>query len=157
MKLVPLLLFSLLGAGAFLPGCTSPAKVSGITVSVDGFRLVAAAPVQTRVIMILRFTSEDVNAVAFSSSSYKLYLNGHYIGKAANDTPIGLPAMGSGTMEVTVVFDKPDLVKQIAHEQPKAKYRLESVLRAIDSEENFEIKTISDGSVDVRELAGAAR
>ena len=159
MKLAPTLLVSLLGACAFLSGCATPDKVSGITVSLAGFRPADAALRETRPIMTLRFTSEDVSAVAISGSSHKIYLNGKYAGKATVDTPLGLTALGTAIQEVPIDLENPALVKQAmaVPGQPLARYRVESVLHIADSEEKFQIKTSFEGSISLRGLEAAAR
>jgi len=160
MKLIPLLLCSLLGCCLLLAGCsTTASEVSGITVSVDGFRKYDASPVQTKAIMILRFTSENTRAIGFSESTHRIYLNGSLVGTAVNNKPIGLPPLMSVTQDVVVDLVNPAVVKQAkaaAGDNP-SRYRVESVLRFVLAEEKVQIKSVYDGTVDLRGLDTAAR
>jgi LEA14-like dessication related protein len=160
MKLTSLLLCSLLGCCLLLAGCTTTAsEVSGITVSVDGFRKYDSSPVQTKAIMILRFTSENTRGIGFSGSTHRVYLNGTLVGTAANHNPIGLPPLESITQDVVIDLVNPAAVKQAkaaAGDNP-SRYRVESVLHFTIGEEKTQTKSVYDGTVDLRGLDAAAR
>jgi LEA14-like dessication related protein len=159
MKLASPLLCFLLGGGMLLAGCSMAPKLGGVTVSIAGIRPAGAAAGHDRAILTLRFTSENVNAIAFSASTHKLYLNGSYVGKAESDQPIGLQPLVSVTQDVTVIFENPAVVRQAmaTHDRPPASYRLESVLRFFDNEEKFQFKSQSDGSLSLQALEGTIR
>jgi hypothetical protein len=156
MKLVPILFVSLLGWCVLLTGCGGVPKLGGITVSVTGFRPAEASQPPTHAIITLRFTSENLNAIAFSGSSHKLYLNGSYIGTVTDDTPLGLPPQGTVIHEVTFNLENPGVVRQALSVSDQASYRLESALYFSDIEEKRRIKTVYEGSVTLHGLEAAA-
>jgi len=159
MKRLSSLLLALLGSCVLLTGCGTLPPVTGITVSVDGFRKYSAAPVQTKAIMILRFTSENTGAIAFSGSTHKVYLNGTLVGTALNEHPIGLPPLTSITQDVVIDLVNPAAVKQAvaaAGDHP-SRYRVESVLRFTVGDEKTQIKANFEGTVDVHGLEAAAQ
>lgn len=158
MKSVPFFLFSLLATALLLVGCASVPKATGVTVTVTGFRPVAeSSPVTTRAIMTLRFTSENVNAVGLTGSSHRLFLNGHYVGKAENTAPIGLPPQGTVSQDVTLDLEKPEIVRLSLSVAAEASYRLESVLYYTEGEDKLRIKTNYDGKIALQGLEAAAR
>lgn len=159
MKLIPLLLSALLGCCLLLTGCSTVSEVNGITASVDGFRKYDSSPVQTKAIMILRFTSENTRGIGFSGSTHRVYLNGTLVGTAVNKNPIGLPPLESITQDVVIDLVNPAAVKQakaIAGDNP-SRYRVESVLQFTIGEEKEQIKSAFEGTVDLRGLDAAAR
>jgi LEA14-like dessication related protein len=159
MKLVPTLLCLVLGCCALLPGCSTPPKLSGMTVTLMGIRPASSVAGDAHAIMTLRVSSENVNAIALSGSSHKFYLNGSYVGKAESDVPIGLPPLGSVTQDLRLNIENPAVVRQAvaAHDQPPASYRLESVLRVTDNEELLQVKSKFDGSISLRALEAVIR
>jgi hypothetical protein len=159
MKLAPTLFCALLGCCAFLAGCNSGPRLSGVTATLAGIRPADAKALDAGAILTLRYVSENVNALGFSGSTHKFYLNGSYVGKATSNEPVGLPPLGAVTQEVTVIFEKPEVVRQAvaAHGQPPAQYRLESVMRFTDGEEHLELKSNFEGIVNLRGLEPAAR
>jgi len=160
MKLNSPLLLALLGWCVLLTGCGTPPVVSGITVSVDGFKRYDAAPGQTRGIMILRFTSENTAAIAFSGSTHQLYFNGTLVGTAKNENPVGLPAMETVTHDVILELVNPAAIKQALADEGAGRptrYRVESVLRFNDGENFTQIKKTFEGTVALRGLETAVR
>ena len=156
MKLVPLLFVSLLGLCVLLTGCGGVPKVGGFTVSVAGFRAIEAASPVNRAVITLRFTSENLVALAFSGSSHKLYLNGSYVGQVKDETPLGLPPLGTATHDVTFTLENPGVVRQGLSLSDQASYRLESVLYYDDLGEKHQVKTNYEGIVALHGLEAAA-
>jgi LEA14-like dessication related protein len=159
MKLTSHLVLLLLGGCVFLSGCSTPPKVSDVIVTATGFRPAAAAQPRNHATMILNFTNENVIAIAFSSATHALYINGSYAGKAVSDIAIGLPPLATQTYEVTVVLENSAVVQQAlaGPDQPMASYRLESVLQYSDGEDKYHLKAGGSGRVDVSGLEAAAR
>ena len=159
MKLTSSLALLLLGASVFLPGCRSLPRISEVLVNVTGFRPAASSQPGNHAIMTLTVANEGVNAIALSSSTHNVYLNGSYVGKAVSDAAIGLPALASQTCDVTLVIENPAVVRQAltGPDQPMARYRVESVLQFDEGEDKFHLKANGEGRVDVRGLEAAAR
>ncbi len=160
MKLISPLLLALLGWCVLLPGCSTPPVVSGITVSVDGFKRYDAAPGPARGIMTLRFTSENTSAIAFSGSTHRLYLNDTLVGSAKNETPVGLPPMETVTHDVIIELVNPAAIRQALADESAGRptrYRVESVLRFNDGENISQIKKTFAGTVALLGLETAVR
>ena len=157
MKSVSLLFLSVLVTGLFLPGCASVPKATGVTVTIVSFRPIDESAVTTKAVMTLRFTSENVNALAFTGSSHQLYLSGRYVGRAENTAPIGMPAQGTITQDVIIELEKPEVVRQILSVADEGNYRLETVLYFTDEEHKIRIKSKSEGKIALHGLEAAAR
>jgi len=145
-------LFLLLLVTFGLCGCMTGPKPGGVTVTALTLQLGLTSPTEVRAPLILRFANENVIALGYSASSHKLYLNGTYVGKAVNDQPIGLPPMNEATREVYLQFENATLVRQLAaggssHHVP---YRLETVLFQTAGEDKLEIKTRSEGTLELK-------
>lgn len=157
MKSVPFFLCSVLAALVFT-GCTSVAKLNGISVVVTGFRPAEeSSPAATHAIMSLKFVSENVNATALTGSSHRLFLNGHYAGKAENTAPVGLAPQGVVMQDVTLELEKPETVRLALSVSSEASYRLESVLHYTEGEDQQRVKTSYEGKIDLHGLESAAR
>jgi len=157
MKSVSLLLFSLLSAGLLLTGCTTLPRVSGVTVTLVGFRPDETSTVPTHAIMTLKFTSENVNAVGITSTTHELYLGKRYAGKAENLSPVGLPPMGTITQDVTFNLEEPGVVRQILSVTNEPPYRLETTLFYTEDDSKRRLKVTSEGKVALIGLEQAAR
>ena len=156
MKLTSSFLVLLLGAAVFVAGCRTPPRVSDVVISVTGFRPATGDQPRNHAIMTLNASNEGVNAIAFSSATHALYLNGSYVGKAVSNVALGLPATASQSCDVTLVVENPDVVRQ-ALAGPLAAYRLKSVLEYNEGEDKYQINGGGEGHVDVRGLAAAVR
>lgn len=157
MKPVSLLLFSLLSAGLLLTGCATPPRVSGVTVTVVGFRPDETSTVPTHAIMTLKFTSENVNAVGITSTTHKLYLGKRYVGKAENLAPVGLPPMGALTQDVAFNLEEPGVVRQLLSVTSEPPYRLETTLFYTEDDSKRRLNITSEGKVALLGLEQAAR
>ena len=115
-------------------------------------KLGAVSASEVRAPLILRFANENVIPLGYSSSVHKLYVSGTYVGKATNDDPIGLPPQNEATREVYVHLEKPAFLRQLAAGGGShvVSYRLETVLYQTAGEDNLEIKTRSEGSLELR-------
>ncbi len=140
-------------------GCSHGGRPGGVSVSIVDFRPTDASLLESRGILTLRFTNENIAPLGFSGSRHKLYLNGSYVGTAVNSKPFGVPPLDSVTQEVPIQFENMALIRQLIamRDSQTAAYRLESVLFQTIYEEKFEIKSHSEGSLDLRKLAGTAK
>ena len=157
MKLFPAFLPALLGACVLLAGCATPPKFGAVNVTLVGFRPSDDPTVTGRAIMTLRFTSEGVNAAAFTHSTHSLSLNGAHLGKAVNPNPFGLPPEGTMTLDMTVVLDDPGVVRRVLAVSDQARYSLDSVLYYTDGEHTAWLKSHAEGSTPIAGLEAAAR
>jgi LEA14-like dessication related protein len=157
MKSISLLLFSVLSAGLLLSGCATAPQVSGVSVTVVGFRPDETSPVQTRAIMTLKFTSENVNGVGITSTTHELYLGKRYVGKAENPVAVGIPPMGSLTQDVVFNLEEPGVVRQVLSLTSEPPYRLETTLFYTDDGSKRRLKVTSEGKVALLGLEQAAR
>lgn len=143
------IVFTLTGCSGYRPG--------GVSATVVDFRPTQATMLESTGTLTLRFSNETIAPLGFSGSTHKLYLNGVYVGKSVSSQPFGVPPLNTITHEVTVHLENLALVRQLAavRETQTAAYRLESVLFQTVYEDRYEIKTRSEGSLDLRGLAGA--
>jgi LEA14-like dessication related protein len=155
MKLPPSRAFALLLLILGLTGCMSGSKPGGVIVTALTLQLGLTSPTEVRAPLLLRFANENVIPLGYSSSSHKLYLNGTYVGKAVNDQPIGLPPMNQATREVYIQFENPAFVRQLAAGggSHQVAYRMETVLFQTAGEDKLEIKTRSEGTLELRNAA----
>lgn len=148
---------ALVSVSLFLAGCSGPRPTS-LSVTLVDFKPADASLLESRGTLTLRYTSESIAPLGFSGSSHKLYLNGSYVGKAVNDRPFGVPPLSTVTHDVTVYLENLALVRQLisVRDTQTASYRLESVLFQTVYEEKFEIKSKSEGSLDLRSIVSTA-
>jgi LEA14-like dessication related protein len=155
MKPVSLLLFSLFSACIFFTGCATPPRATGITATVVGFRSEESTP--NRATMTLKFTSENVNPIALTSTSHVLYFGDREVGKAENPNPIGIPPLGTTTQDVTFELENPAAVRQFLSVSDEAPYRLETTLYFTEDDMKRHLKVSADGKVALIGLEAAAR
>ena len=148
------LLFPLVAIALLLGGCRSGGKLGGIAVSVVTIRSAQAELLETQVVLGLRYTNENVVPVGFGGSRHKFYLNGTYIGQAVSDRPVGLAPLTTGTQDVTVMVKNGALLSVLRNvaQRQQAAYRIESTLFVTAGEERMEIKTKSEGAIDLTGL-----
>lgn len=157
LKSLSFLLPLLVGCCALLAGCSTPPKASGVSATLVGFRPLENSEVQNRATMTVRFTSEDVNADGFSSSTHKLYFNGVYVGQAENTTPIGLPPQGSATIDMTFVIEDPIMIRRSIGVSDQALYKMETELRYTDNGDIIRLKAHDEGKIPLAGLEQAVR
>lgn len=134
-------------------GCMGGPKIGGITVTALSLT-VGTSPAEVRAPLVLHFANENVVPLGYSGSVHKLYINGTYVGKATNQEPIGLPPMNAATREIYLQFDNPKIASLLAAGgSQSASYRLDSVLYQTAGDDKLEIKTRSEGNLELR--AGA--
>lgn len=152
--------FSLLLAMVVLgmAGCSHRVRPGGVTVSLVDFRPTEAALLESRGTLTLRYTNENISALGFRGSRHKLYLNGKFVGTAVSDQPFGIPPMNTVTQDVTVNFENLALIRQLVDvgESQTVAYRLDSVLLQTIYDEKYEIKTGTEGVIDLRGLGGTS-
>jgi hypothetical protein len=156
MKTPLLRLVSLALCLSGLAGCASHGTLGGIAVTVVGVKPAAPPAPETQAVLTLRYANENVAAVAMASSTHRLFLNGSYVGKATNETPIGLPEMAPTAQEIPVTFENPALVRQLADSAgaKMASYRLESDMLVMAGDDKIHVKSIEQGTLDLSPLAG---
>ncbi|HYD82716.1 MAG TPA: LEA type 2 family protein [Opitutus sp.] len=149
-------LLFLLVASFFFAGC-SGVKLGGVTATLIDFKPTQATLLESTGTLTIRYTNENISPLGFSGSSHKLYLNGSYVGKAVSDQPFGIPPLNTVTQDVTIHFENLSLVRQLlaVRETQTAAYRLESVIFQTVYEEEYEYKTRSEGSLDLRGVSEA--
>lgn len=157
MKKTSTFLFALLSACLLFAGCSTPSRVGGINVTVVGFKADETSTVATHAIMTLRFTSENVNPVALTSTSHELYLAKHLVAKAENATAVGIPPLGTMTLDVHFNLDDPGIVRQILSVSDEPPYRLESTLFFTEDDSKRRVKVSAEGKVAIQGLEQAAR
>lgn len=152
-RCLPLLLLPLL----FLASCSTP-RPSGIIVTLVDLRPTSATVLESTAVITLRLTSENIAPLGFSGSAHKLYLNGDYVGRAVSNEPFGIPPLTSVTRDVTVHIENLSLLRQLIamRDTRTASYRLDNVLHQTIYEEKSEMKSRSEGSIDLRSFANLA-
>jgi LEA14-like dessication related protein len=145
---------------ALVAGCGNGFKLTGVNVSIVGFKPAPSSKPETTAVMTLRYTSENVIPIGLSGSNHKLYLNGVYVGKTqSEEQPLGLAPLSAINQDVTVKFENLARLQELvaAAGQNTAAYKIDSVLLVTSGEEKLDIKTSGTGNVDLRPLAPAAR
>ena len=155
MKMRLLCLVSLALGLSGLAGCMNSINLGGVAVSIVDVKPAAGAP-DNQAELTLRFANENVMAFGLASSTHRLFLNGIYVGKVVNSTPVGLPAMAAATQAATVQFENLALVRQLANSAgaKATSYRLESQMLALSDDEKIHVKANDQGTVDLSPLAG---
>ena len=141
-------------------GCGNGFKLTGVNVSIVGFKPTTSSKLEATAVMTLRYTSENVIPIGLSGSNHKLYLNGVYAGKTqSEEQPLGLAPLSTINQDVTVKFENLARLQQLLADagQKNAAYKIESVLLVTSGEEKLDIKTTATGSVDLSPLAPVAR
>ena len=137
---------------AFLfAGCAASYEPAGISVNA-----VACRPAPDGATLTLQYVNESVYALGIAKSSHKLYLDGKPVGVIAAAPAVGLPPVKSASQDVIIHFDDADRVRRLAASPGAAavRYRLESTLFETVGEEDYKVKLHSEGSLDLRPLAG---
>lgn len=148
MKNLRFRLFALLSPVLLLAACMSGPKPGGVTVTAVSLQVSGN---ELRAPLMLHFANENIVPLGYSSSVHKIYLNGTYVGKALNDQPIGLPPMNEANREVYLQIENAAFVRQLAAGgSHPVHYRIETVLRQTVDEDKLQIKTASEGSLELR-------
>ena len=152
-RCLPLLVLPFL----FFAGCSTP-RPSEIIVTLVDIRPTSATVLESTVVLTLRLTSENIAPLGFSGSSHKLYLNGDFVGRAVSNEPFGIPPLNSVTREVTVHIENLSLLRQLiaVRNTQTASYRLDNILYQTIYEEKSEMKSRSQGSIDLRSFSSLA-
>jgi LEA14-like dessication related protein len=139
-------------------GC-SARRPEGVSESLVSFRPTEASLLETRGVLTVRYTSENISPLGYSGSKHKLYLNGTYVGNAVSDKAFGIPPLTSVTQEITVQLENTALVQQLLTlgDHQTVSYRLESVLFQTVDEDKYEMKLKSEGVVDLHGVAQALK
>lgn len=138
-------------------GCGSVGKLGGVTVSVLSIRpSPSASSADSKAMMTLQFTNENVVPIGISRVRHKLYLNGTLASDIRNEQAVGIPPLKTATQQLPLPLDKPDLLSTLRTlaQQPQASYRIESILYVEAGEDTMEIKTQHQGSVDLSAFRG---
>lgn len=149
---LPLFALVCLGLLSFA-GCLSTPKINSINVGIVELKPGANAD---QISVVLFYSNENVIPIAIAETSHKLYINGKLLGKSEDLNPVGLPPARVTHQTVTLlVKDKALLQSLIASaDAQSASYRIESRLTIMSGEEEMLAKPSSNGSVDLRPLAG---
>lgn len=120
-------------------------------VHVINFRLDASG---TSAELTLRYTNENVFALAIETTSGSLYLNDTYIGKFQQDTAVGVTQLSTATGKATLVIEKPAELQALVKGTTAASltYRLVSKMRMEIGEEKTSIKNESVGQIERAQL-----
>lgn len=139
-----------------LAACGSTGKLGGVTVSVVDVRSAEPALLETRAVVTVRYTNENVVPVGVSGSRHRLFINGTAVGQAVSNAAVGLPPLSSATQEVTVLINNLAVVSMLQElsRRPQAAYRIESTLFVDAGDDRLDIKTQADGVVDLSALQG---
>lgn len=88
-----------LAAALLLAGCTT---VQPPAVSLVNVQLGAATALETNAQFTLRLTNETPEPLRLNGGSFKIYLDGYFVGDGVSDEAITLPRFSSGTMTANV-------------------------------------------------------
>ncbi len=145
MSLKALLLsLPLFAALLITAGCSSAAKLGGVTIAITEL---TPGPTPNTLQAKLSYKNENVLALAITETTHTLYLNGTKIAKLNSDIPVGLPPVGMATQ--TVVFPVKDS-SVIPPASANIAYRLSSALYLVAGEDDtITIKTSSSGTVSL--------
>jgi LEA14-like dessication related protein len=139
-----------------LSGCAGTGKLGGVNVSVVDVRSAEPALLETKAVVTLRYLNENVVPIGISGSRHRLSINGTSVGQAVSNAPVGLPPLSTATQEVTLLIDNLAVVSMLQElsRRPQASYRIESTLFVEAGDDRLDIKTQSEGVVDLSALEG---
>jgi LEA14-like dessication related protein len=127
--------------------CSTTMKLGNVQVAVTGYHATADA---TQARVTLRFTNENIFALAIAETSGKLYLNNTYVGQFKLTVPIGVPQVSGVNRDAVLTVENVAYVQQLSAnaEAPSISYRLESVMKLEVSEDHAKIETVSSGQIE---------
>ena len=141
-KVIPLVTCLML-----ITACATSMKLGNVLVAVTGYHATADAA-QAKI--TLRFTNENIFALAIAETSGKLYLNNTYVGQFKLTNPVGIPQVGVVSRDVVLVVENISYIQQLRAntETSSISYRLESTLKLEVSEDHTKIQTASSGQIE---------
>lgn len=139
----------------FLAGCSADFKLSGILVNIVALKQVNVTGKEAQITLALQYTNENVVPLA-ATTTHKLYLNGTFVGRSVNPPPLGLPQLGTVTQDTTFQLENLSLFNQLKAmaEKQTASYKLETRIKVQSGEDENELKTVGQGSLDLRPILG---
>lgn len=135
--LAPLFVLAL----AFTSGCNSAAKLGGVTAKITELRLTATGAELT-----LHYTNENIIAIAVSTTTHELSLNGKSVGKIRTQDAVGLPQLGTATQKVILPLNDAAYVQTLGN---SASYRLETRLLINSGDDRLTLDLKSEGTVPI--------
>jgi len=139
----------------FFAACGSSNKIGNVLVDLIGC---APADQAAQLKLSLRYSNENVFAIAISETQGKLYLNNEYVGSYVNPLPVGIPQLTSLTREGTLKVEKPEVLERIrSSSSSSVAYRLESVMLLQVSEDKSRLKSNTSGQIDAASLRATAK
>lgn len=139
----------------FLTACGTSTKIGNVLVDLTSWAPAAQA---SQLNLTLRYTNENVFAIAISGTEGKLYLNNEYVGTVSNATPVGIPQLTSLTREGTLKIEKPEVLQRLRSSgAASVAYRLESVMRMEVSEDKSRLKSVTSGQLEIAALSAPAK
>lgn len=155
MKTPWLKVLALFSFCVFFTACSSANRIGNVLVDLVG---IAPTAQETELTLSLRYSNENVFAIAVASTTGKLYLNDEYVGTYANPVPVGIPQLTSLSREGMLKVENPAVLQRIRSSSASAvAYRLESVMRMEVSDDKSRLKSVTNGQLDVASLRAPAR
>jgi len=139
---VVLLLFGLL----IVSGCSLPAKLGGVVVTLTDYR---PAAVDTQATLALHFRNENVFPIAIADTAGKLYLNGAYVGHFATKEAMGIPQLSTTDRNATLIIENSGYLQQLRTSATEAiSYRMEISIHVELGEDKKKINAAFTGQID---------
>lgn len=155
MKTPLLKVLSFVSFCLLLAACNSANKIGNVLIELPGWSATAQA---NQVNLSLRYTNENVFAIAIASTDGKLYLNNEYVGSYVNEKPVGIPQLTSLLREGLLTIEKPEVLQRLrASGAATVAYRVESLLRMEVGEDKSRLKSVVSGQLDMKALDAVAK
>ncbi len=155
MKTSWLKALSLISFCLLLSACGSASRIGNVLVDLTAWKPTAS---EDQINVTLRYTNENVFAIALSGTEGKLYLNNEYVGAISNPTPVGLPQLTSLERPGLLKVEKPEVLQRLrSSSAASVAYRLDGVLRMEVSEDKSRIKSTTNGQLDLNGLRAPAK
>jgi len=152
MKFLWLRVASLLVCLLIASGCSLPAKLGGVVVSLTDYR---PASVDTQATLTLHFSNENIFPLAIAETSGKLYLNGTYVGHLAIKEAMGVAQLSTTNRNAVLFIENPAYIQQLrtSTTEPAISYRLEISMHVELTETKKKISKVFTGQIDHASLS----
>lgn len=155
MKTPWLKALSIISFCLLLQSCNTAARIGNVMVDLTGL---APAAQEGQLNLTLRYTNENIFAIAISGTDGMLYLDNEYVGSFVTTSPVGIPQLVTLTREVALKVEKPEVLQKIrSSSAASVAYRLESSMQLEVSDDKARLKSSMSGQIDVAPLRAAAK
>lgn len=143
--------FIIAGLIAFVGGCASPTRDTGIDVTLANLRFTGVTVMETTAEFLVRIENSNPQPLLLQGGVFQLYLNGTYLGKGLTGDTIEVPRLSSVTQPVQLHLSNLRLAARLRSivEGQKLDYRLQSTVYQAG---NRRLTCVREGVLDLKDL-----